>query len=114
MDPPKKEIYHPWHKHLINFQIDFFGAQAVIDAKPKVGFGDAIRDQETSEEDTRSKRQADMNEQQDPEAKELQGMFQEMWQTMVEGGKKIIKKFANMIDRDGSQRPEGQEPEKTY
>jgi len=55
-----------------------------------------------------------MNEQQDQEAKELHGMFQEMWQTMVEGGKKIIKKFADMIDRDGSQRPEGQEPEKTY
>ncbi|XP_070500371.1 uncharacterized protein [Chironomus tepperi] len=93
-------------------QLDFFGAQAGIDVKPKVGFGDAIRE-DTSGEDTRRKRQAE-GEQQDPEAKEIQGMFHEMWQTMVEGGKKIIKKFANMIDRDGSQRPEGQESETTF
>ena len=101
------------HQILINFQTDIFGAQAGIDAKPKVGFGDAVRESSNSEE-RRRKRQTEadnMNgekQPQDPDAREMQGLFQEMWQTMLEGGKKIIKKVAEMVDRDGSQRPEGQ------
>lgn len=50
-------------------------------------------------------------EQQNKEAQEIHGILQEMWEAMVEGGKKVIKKMAGMMDREGSQQPES---ENTY
>lgn len=51
---------------------------------------------------------------QNKDAQEIHGIFQEMWQTVVEGGKKVLKKVAEMIDRDGSQQEQEQSPERTY
>lgn len=96
----------------LSISTDVFGAQAGVDAKPKIGFGDAVRDEDGSSD--RRKRQAganDMNdESQDKDAQELHGIFTEMWQTMIEGGKKVMKKVAEMIDKDPGENQE----EKTY
>lgn len=59
-----------------------------------------------SEEDSseRKKRQA---EQMDPDMEEVQNIWQEMWQTMKDGAKKIMNKVAQSFEREAEQ----QQPE---
>lgn len=52
--------------------------------------------------DRRVRRQAESTEmvdmEQEPEMEEIQGIWQGMWQTMVEGAKNIVQKFAGSLD----------------
>lgn len=92
-------------------QVDVFGAKAGIDAKPQIGFGDAVRSDE--EEMRRKKRQNDlqsMNQQQDDQPNEVHNIFQEMWQCLAEGAKKIMKKFTD----NGEQQQQSPQEQKTY
>lgn len=56
----------------------------------------------------RNKRQAGDAEQigGDPEMGEIQGIWQGMWETLVDGAKQIVKKVAQSFDQD----PEQQQP----
>lgn len=53
----------------------------------------------------RKKRQAD---EMDPDMQEVQSIWQEMWQTMVEGAKKIVKKVAQSFDREAQEQQQSE------
>lgn len=61
---------------------------------------------------TRNKRESELQAEQpeDGHAKDVQDIFQGMLQTMIEGGKKIIQKVAEMIDPQ-AQAQQGQPPQ---
>ncbi|KAG5675794.1 hypothetical protein PVAND_005668 [Polypedilum vanderplanki] len=87
-------------------QFDFFGAKAGIDAKPNIGFGDTARN---NENETKSRKKREAKEiSQDVKTEEFQNIFKEMWGAIVDGGKKIVKKFGDMIDGQSNQDQQGQ------
>lgn len=40
-----------------------------------------------------------MDQEQDPDMEEIDSIWHDMWSTMVEGGKKMVKKLAEVFDR---------------
>jgi hypothetical protein len=107
-----EEIRFRCERKLYQFRFcsDVFGAKAGVDAKPTIGFGDAVR----NDERRRRKREVE-GEQQDPDARDIQNVFQQMWSAIVDGGKQIVKKVGEMIDRDApNQQAQREQPQQTY
>lgn len=61
------------------------------------------RDFFVSNDIVRSKRQAEeFNAENNPDAKNMQNIFGELWQTLIESAKKLVKTAASAMDRAGS------------
>lgn len=63
---------------------------------------DFVEVQSSDEDDDRKKRQTEA-EDMDPDMQEVQSIWKDMWQSMVAGAKKIVKKVAQNFDREGEE-----------